>query len=403
MKNFTLIFLSLFFCFISFGQSRYYKAQMHCHSTNSDGGYSPQDLVNKYKAQGYEIMFITDHNVLTLESEVNVPEVLVIQSEELTFERHMNGFFLTEVIIPDNTCQNAIDAVKQQNGLIQLNHYCAGPVTEDSWEVSAQEIISFTNGPDFLEIWNTGTETIQTHDDKSIWDEVLTTGKVVWGSATDDFHPSALESLEFNKGWNMIWLDSLSSEAVYDALVNGRFYASTGVEISDYNVTDFGNAKNITVQCENCEKIQFWGPGHTLLQEVSSSTASYYLANEQYVRCELIHEGFLGIGNSNAWTQPVFRNNSTDALVNENKLQLSVYPNPAVNEININLYANQNEFLNVEIHSITGAFVTSLFSGNIHAGNFYVKSNVSNLKTGIYLLSIDLGFEKVVKKISIVN
>ena len=69
--------------------------------------------------------------------------------------------------------------------------------------MDATEIISYENGPHFLEIWNTETETAQTHDDKSIWDAVLTAGKVVWGSATDDFHPSVFESMEFNKGWNM--------------------------------------------------------------------------------------------------------------------------------------------------------------------------------------------------------
>lgn len=104
MKTALLILLMAFAIHV-LGQSRYYKTQMHCHSTNSDGGYSPQDLVSKYKDQDYEIMFITDHNVLTLESEVNVTGVLVIQSEEVTFERHINGFFMTDVVIPDNfTC-----------------------------------------------------------------------------------------------------------------------------------------------------------------------------------------------------------------------------------------------------------------------------------------------------------
>lgn len=372
-----------------FSQGRYYKAQMHCHTTNSDGTYSPTDLVNKYKNAGYEIMLITDHNYRT--DSVEVPGVLFIPSEEITFKRHMNGFFLTRNIMPDEnfTCQQAIDSVIAQGGLIQLNHYCSGPFTDDDWEVDAPEILTFQNGPHMLEIWNTGTESVQTHDDKSIWDAILTSGKKVWGSADDDFHPSVSESLEFNKGWNMIWLDTLTKEAVYDALLNGRFYASTGVDITKYTVDDYGTYKIINIESSNANKIKFWGPNHIVLQEVNGHAASFILQNYSFVRVELIKQGFLGVSNSYAWTQPVFLNNPLLVDENHDLPYINLYPNPNHGLATIDIKTTKPGHLNIEILTIEGKSINTITNDFVEQNSYQYLFDISSMQNGFYILKIE--------------
>lgn len=390
MKEYFTLFLMLISCSL-IGQPRYYKAQMHCHTTNSDGGYSPQNLVEKYKNAGYEIMFITDHNYLTLESEVNVSGVLVIQSEEITFDRHMNAFFLNSLIQPTSgyTCQDAIDAVKAQGGLIQLNHYCQGPFTEPSWAVSVQEIITFSNGPDFLEIWNTGTESVQTHDDKSIWDEVLTSGKVVWGSATDDFHPSVMESLEFNKGWNMIWLDTLTEQNVFNALQTGQFYASTGVVISSYTVTDYVTYKTITLN-SNASKIAFWGPGHQKIQESNGGSASFILQSHSYVRAELVKEGFLGIGNTYGWTQPVFLNNPVATLTQTDMIPtMNIFPNPTEGLAQVKLSLPYISHVKISVADLAGREVKVLCNEFLTPKDYVFPVSLYQCSSGMYILKLE--------------
>ena len=39
-----------------------YKANMHCHSTLSDGAQTPEELKEAYKAEGYSVLAITDHD-----------------------------------------------------------------------------------------------------------------------------------------------------------------------------------------------------------------------------------------------------------------------------------------------------------------------------------------------------
>ncbi len=385
------IFLIMVLCIaINVGaQPRYYKAQMHCHTTNSDGQYAPLELINKYKNEGYEILMITDHNFITNAAQYYIPGVLCIRSEEITFDRHMNGFFLNNVIVPTSnfSCQDAIDAVKSQGGLIQLNHYCAGLFTPDAWEVSANEILTFNNGPDILEIHNVAQEALQTHDDRTIWDSLLTAGKIVWGGADDDFHPAVLESIEFNNAWNMILLDTLTPNNVYQALKNGDFYASTGVEIYEYNVTDMGNYKIIEIDSD-ASKIQFWGPGHTLIYEVNGGYAQYILQDYACIRAELIIDGVLS--HQYAWTQPVILDTTTNII---NKLPLiadiSIYPNPATTEIFLDLFTNKSTYADISIINQLGQKQLDIFNDKLNIYQNNIHADVSSLDEGQYIIIIE--------------
>jgi hypothetical protein len=284
-----------------------------------------------------------------------------------------------------------------------LNHYCEGLLTEDSWAVSAEEIMSWPFLPNMLEIWNTGTETIQTHDDKSIWDAILTAGHVIYGSATDDFHPSVSEALEFNKGWNMIWLDSLSPENVYDALTNGDFYASTGVEISNYEVIDYGTHKLINIESSNADKIAFWGPNHQIIYQVEESSASFVLDSHSYVRIELTKTGFLGMGNKYAWTQPVFFEEIPSQMIDNNIAEeITIYPNPANDFLNIEF----NEFTNeIKYFSVLNIFGEQIYSsGQISDTDRFVQLSTETWASGSYFIVFTLTDNtKLTKKVVIEN
>ena len=43
----------------------YRKAQLHCHTTRSDGQFAPRALLERYRAKGYAVVVFTDHNRVT--------------------------------------------------------------------------------------------------------------------------------------------------------------------------------------------------------------------------------------------------------------------------------------------------------------------------------------------------
>jgi hypothetical protein len=95
----------------------------------------------------------------------------------------------------------------------------------------------------------------------------------------------------------------LETRAILDALERGDFYASTGVELEEYEVT--ASALRVSVKQDAWSKyrIQFIGSRGRVLQESTSSPAAYtFKGGEGYVRAKVVESnGRL------AWTQPVVR------------------------------------------------------------------------------------------------
>ena len=45
-------------------EGNFYKANLHCHSTVSDGLWTPEEIKERYMAEGYSVVAYTDHDVL---------------------------------------------------------------------------------------------------------------------------------------------------------------------------------------------------------------------------------------------------------------------------------------------------------------------------------------------------
>lgn len=61
-------------------KGNFYKANLHAHSTVSDGHFTPKELKNLYKNKGYSILAYTDHELLVDHSDLNDDEFLAITS-----------------------------------------------------------------------------------------------------------------------------------------------------------------------------------------------------------------------------------------------------------------------------------------------------------------------------------
>ena len=46
-----------------FPKGNFYKANLHCHTTVSDGRFSPEEIKKLYKEKGYNVVAFTDHRV----------------------------------------------------------------------------------------------------------------------------------------------------------------------------------------------------------------------------------------------------------------------------------------------------------------------------------------------------
>ena len=64
-------------------KGNFYKANMHMHTTVSDGCWTPEQAKEEYKKRGYSIMAYTDHEVMIPHDELNDENFLTILSTEI--------------------------------------------------------------------------------------------------------------------------------------------------------------------------------------------------------------------------------------------------------------------------------------------------------------------------------
>lgn len=66
---------------------KYFKANLHTHSTVSDGILTPEEVRDAYKAKGYSVLALTGHSVTVAHQELNQPDFLMLTGAEIDMEQ----------------------------------------------------------------------------------------------------------------------------------------------------------------------------------------------------------------------------------------------------------------------------------------------------------------------------
>ncbi len=180
---------------------------------------------------------------------------LLIQGEEITdrFKNlpvHINASNVRDLITPRGgssvyeTMQRNVDAViaqrerQRQPMLVHLNHPNFG------YAVTAEDLMR-VRGENFFEVYNGHPGVHNSGDAKHasverMWDIILTRRiaeldlPLMYGLATDDgheYHNIPSRGSEPGRGWVVVLAAELTPESLIDAMEQGRFYASSGVEL----------------------------------------------------------------------------------------------------------------------------------------------------------------------------
>ncbi len=269
-----------------------YKANLHCHSTFSDGKWTPEEIKERYMARGYSVVAFTDHEHVIAHPELYDENFVPLTSCELAIKEfakestlvnktmkvaHVNMYAKTidndttpcyskvqdhfkrdelwHLIKPDGDCDRVyspeyvnemIETAHSRGFLVSYNHA--------NWALETAEDYLKYDGFDFVEIYNHGCAVEGYQDDEHVFSDMLMVGKKVYATATDDNHNRPDFNYPFGDsfgGYVMINADTLSYDSVINALENGDFYASNGASL--YSVTQDG--ERVTVRTSPAKKI----------------------------------------------------------------------------------------------------------------------------------------------------
>jgi hypothetical protein len=298
---------------------RWYKGNTHTHTLNSDGDSTPDDVVRWYREHGYHFLVLTDHNFLTSVDGLNAlhgadDRFLVIRGEEVTdrFEKkpiHVNGLDVASLVPPQggdsvvDVLQRNVDAIRAVNGIPHINHPSFG------WAIGADELRQvrrtrlfeiFNGHPQVNNLGGGGMPSLE-----ETWDTILTAGTWLYGIAVDDAHtfkqPGNPNVAGPGRGWVMVRAARLEPRAVLEAMERGDFYASTGVELADYEADAASIRVAVRATSYSKYRIQFIARDGAVVREVPSSIAEYrFTGTEGYVRARVLESN-----GRVAWCQPV--------------------------------------------------------------------------------------------------
>ncbi|MCL2213002.1 MAG: PHP domain-containing protein, partial [Oscillospiraceae bacterium] len=231
-----------------------HRANLHCHTTVSDGRKTPEETKEMYARQGYGIVAFTDHNKMVAHHELSDENFLAITALEVDRSGtggktyHINLYATREDMVDtpplmrmdysDKSAINAYLAERVAEGYLACYNH-------PSW--SMQDFTDYANLENLwgMEIANFNCDTEGLYGiSPQIYDEMLRNNGALFCVGTDDNHNAAPKDDSFG-AWTVVNSPDLRYESVIKSLKDGDFYASTGPEIHEITIED----DIVTIKC----------------------------------------------------------------------------------------------------------------------------------------------------------
>lgn len=284
-----------------------YKANLHCHSTVSDGRLSPKEIKELYKSHGYSIIAYTDHDIMIPHDDLTDDGFLALHGYEMEFtgeikkgdshktchicliQRDPNNLkqvcwhrekYATFGNAPKYQSQIEFDETEPDfernhtpeviNKAIKTGRDNGFFVTYNHPTWSMEDFSDYMNfhGMHAMEICNFSCY-LDGHEEYNarVYDDMLRGGEHIFCIGADDNHnwqpkPVTYGVPEYDScgAFTVIFAKELTYSAIMDALFAGKFYASQGPEIFSLWCDD----EKIYIKCSPAKRIYLSTNGRCL-------------------------------------------------------------------------------------------------------------------------------------------
>ncbi|MBQ7739982.1 MAG: CehA/McbA family metallohydrolase [Eubacterium sp.] len=212
----------------------FYPCELHCHTIHSDGDFTPAELLQNAKDEGYSLIASTDHNTFSAADEMKTGVLPFIKGIEwTTYFGHMlvlgiNKFIDWRDAVPDNI-DVKIKECKESGALVGIAHpfQLGSPMcTGGRWEFNVK---SWDN-VDYIEIWHESfsPDNFENRNALNMWYSLLDRGYHIACTYGRDWHRH-YKAAHF--GCTYLDIDSAINEKnAIDAVKNGRTVVSSGAK-----------------------------------------------------------------------------------------------------------------------------------------------------------------------------
>lgn len=242
---------------------RFYKGNLHTHSTNSDGAHSPESVATFYRQAGYDFLALSDHFLETYDWPVSDtrsfrgPDFTTLIAAELHAPRTRLGE-LWHIMAVGLPLDFAPPEAGETGPELAARAAAAGAfigIVHPSWYGLTAEDAAAIECAHAIEIYNHGSHVeVDRGNDWPFCDGLLNQGRRLSAYATDDAHQLTHDALG---GWVQVKAAALEPEVLLQALKEGQYYSSQGPEIHDIAIA--GDA--VQIACSPATTIAISGRG----------------------------------------------------------------------------------------------------------------------------------------------
>ncbi len=283
---------------------KFYKGNLHCHTTVSDGRLAPEEVIALYQENGYDFLALTDH------WKISPPQrhknMLVLSGMEVDYTL-TNQVLHVVCILPDaslNARLNRENRMTYPEAISLVNEAGGAAIAaHPAWSLNTHDFLLGLEGISAAEIYNTVSGAPwngMRADASGILDIVSAWGRYYPLVASDDAH---FYDGDACVSFTMVQADELTPAGIIAAIRRGSFYASQGPQFLDVDIDE----KQMTVHTTPVSRVTF---SSNLVYSAQRSTIrkgitelSYTFARERgehFVRCEIEDQW-----GRKAWLSPV--------------------------------------------------------------------------------------------------
>jgi hypothetical protein len=241
---------------------RFWRGNLHTHSTRSDGRRSPEEVCRFYQAAGYDFLALTDHFVehhdwpITDTRPFRSATFTTLIGAEIHPPRDVmelgNGWHFVAAGLPFDFAPPDLDETGPELARRALETGAFVVAAHPQWFGMTEGDMLALGPIHALELYNaSAADDNDCAESVYMLDLMLGRGRRVFGCATDDAH-FILDTRERLCGWVMVRSETLEPDALLAALKRGDFYSSTGPTIVDLVVEP---GERLFVRCSPANRI----------------------------------------------------------------------------------------------------------------------------------------------------
>ncbi len=288
---------------------RFFRGNIHAHSTNSDGHVTPERVVEAYRRQGYDFIAITDHFLsrydypITDTTQWRTSNFTTLLGAELHAPALSNGELwhilavgLPPDFAPPKPGESAADLAAraaEAGAFVGLAHPAWYGLTPDE----ARSI----GAAHAVEVYN---ETCAMHNDRGeswyLTDLLLSEHRPLTAFGADDAHFFEDRPDAFGV-WVMVRAEQLDPRALVEALKAGAYYTSQGPLIHDIRL----EGREIVVECSPARSIFVSGRNRRVAFVHGQRITEWRCSIEQFLGsyCRVT---MVDLSGKRAWSNPIW-------------------------------------------------------------------------------------------------